>query len=225
MTDTPPVTRAHARPSHTAFYILLSALLLGLILTGLAVGASVRTSLLPPIPTPQIEGITAFLDDEPLPDFTLTNTDGNPTNLSDFAGRYVVLFFGFTHCPDFCPLTLSDYKIIKDELGDAASEVTFVFISVDGERDTPEALGRYVTRFDPTFVGLTGDSEAVRALGTPYGLFFQLNKESPDDTDYTVDHSTLTYIIDPERRLHSVVSYGTAPATIAAYLRGLIEMP
>ncbi|MDX2140823.1 MAG: SCO family protein [Chloroflexota bacterium] len=225
MTDTPPVARPHARPSRTALFILLSALLLGLILTGLAVGASVRTSLLPPTPTPQIEGITAFLDEEPLPDFTLINIEGEPTNLSDFAGRYVVLFFGFTHCPDFCPLTLSDYKIVKDELDDAASEVAFVFVSVDGERDTPEALGRYVTRFDPSFVGLTGDSEAVRALGTPYGLFFELNKESPDDTEYTVDHSTLTYIIDPERQLHSVVSYGTPPVTIAAYLRVLIETP
>jgi protein SCO1/2 len=205
--------------------ILISALLLGVVLTGLAVGSSLRMAALPPTPPPQIEGITAFLDDEPLPDFTLTSTDGSPTRLSDFEGRYVVLFFGFTHCPDFCPLTLSDYKVVKNELGEAASEVLFVFVSVDGERDTPEVLGQYVTRFDPAFVGLTGDSETVSALGTPYGLFFQLNKEAPDDTDYTVDHSTLTYIIDPQRRLHSVVSFGTPPATIAAYLRGLIETP
>ncbi len=221
MTDFPPQT-PHRPPHRTSLFVLATALALGLALLGLALGSSLRSSLLPPTPTPQIPGITALIPPEALPDFTLTNNLGEPTRLSDFAGQYVVIFFGFTHCPDFCPLTLANYAQVKRLMGDAGEQVAFVFISVDGERDTPEVLNRYVPRFDPSFIGLTGSEETVRALGVPYGLQFTLNKEAPDDAEYTVDHSTLGYVVDPQRRLHTLISYNTDAQVTADYLRMLV---
>ena len=211
----------HARPNRTAFILLFTVLIVGLVLTGLALMRTVGESLQTAVPTPQIEGITAIVPPDPLPDFTLTGLDGQPTSLSDFNGRYLILFFGYTHCPDFCPLTLAEYTQVKRELGDDAAQFAFLFVSVDGERDTPEALANYVTRFDPDFYAMTGDEQSIRALGQPYGLYFTLNKEADDDDDYTVDHSTLSYVIDPEQRLHAVISFSTEPAVITDYLRSL----
>jgi protein SCO1/2 len=219
MTDSQP---RHAQPSRISFVILLGVLLLGIMLVIAAVFSSLRGSLLPATPTPQIAGITAITPPDPLPDFTLTGMEGEPIRLSDFNGRYVMLFFGFTHCPDFCPLTLANHRQIKQLLGEQANEVAFVFVSVDGERDTPEVLGRYVRAFDPEFIGMTGSEADVRAMGVPYGLSFTLNKETPDDESYTVDHSTLSYIIDPQQRFHAVISYATPAEVVADYLRGIL---
>lgn len=218
---TPEKTNQHAGPNRTAFWVLFGVLLVGIALTGIAIMSSVSQSLAPATPTPQIEGITAIVPPDPLPDFTLTSSKGEPISLSDFAGRYVLLFFGYTHCPDFCPLTLAKEKVVHEQLGDLADRFAVVFVSVDGERDTPEALDDYLSRFDPSFVGMTGDEETLREIGVPYGLSFTLNKTSPDDTDYSVDHSTLTYVIDPEQRLHSLISFSTEADVIVEYLRML----
>ena len=215
MSDTPAV---HARPSRISFTILLIILLLGIALTI----AALLSAFSPPataVPTAQIEGITAITPPDPLPDFTLTGVDNQPVSLSDLNGRYVLLFFGFTHCPDFCPLTLADFRQIKSLLGEQADSVEFVFVSVDGERDTPEVMGRYVSGFDPAFIGMTGSADQLEALAQPYGLTITLNKDAPDDDDYSVDHTTLTYIIDPQQRLQALISFGTPPDVIADYLR------
>ncbi|MCA9911298.1 MAG: SCO family protein [Anaerolineae bacterium] len=218
---TPDKTKAHAPANRTAFWVLVIALLAGVALTGIAIMGSLSQALAPVTPTPQIEGITAIVPPDPLPDFTLTSSKGEPISLSDFAGRYVLLFFGYTHCPDFCPLTLAKEKLVHEQLGDMADQFAVVFISVDGERDTPEVLDDYLSRFDPSFVGMTGDEATIREIGVPYGLSFTLNKASPDDVDYSVDHSTLTYLIDPERRLHSLLSFSTEAPVIVDYLRML----
>jgi protein SCO1/2 len=214
----------HAAPSRTAFVLLLTALLAGVALTGLAIMRSVSIALAPPQPTPQIAGITAITPPEPLPDFTLTGTDGQPIRLSSLNGRYVLLFFGYTHCPDFCPLTLATMRQVKDALGAAAQDFAFVFVSVDGARDTPALLGDYLARFDAEFIGMTGDEAAVRALGVPYSLSFTLNKEDANDTNYLVDHTTLTYVIDPQQRLYALISYNTNAGVVADYLRTLSEL-
>jgi protein SCO1/2 len=222
MSELPPPVPPRA-PHRTSLLILLTALTLGVALLALAVSMSIDLNLAPPIATPQIPGITALVPPEPLRDFTLTNNLGEEMRLSDFAGRYVVLFFGFTHCPDFCPLTLANYAQVKALMGEAGERVAFVFVSVDGERDTPEVLNAYVPRFDPSFIGLTGTEEEVRALGVPFGLQFTLNKESPEDREYSVDHSTLGYIIDPQRSLHTLISYNTDAQVTADYLMMLVE--
>jgi protein SCO1 len=215
MSDTPAV---HARPSRISFTILLIVLLVGIALTAAALLTTFNTPAAA-VPTAQIEGITAITPPDPLPDFTLTGIDNEPTSLSDLNGRYVLLFFGFTHCPDFCPLTLADFRQIKSLLGEQAESVAFVFVSVDGERDTPEVMSRYVTAFDSAFIGMTGSADQIEALAPPFGLSVTLNKDTPDDDDYTVDHTTLTYVIDPQQRLQALISYATPPDVVADYLR------
>ncbi len=159
----------------------------------------------------------------PMPDFTLTNHDGAPTRLSDFRGRLVVLFFGYTHCPDVCPLSLSDMRRVKAALGDEAERVAFVFISVDGARDTPEVLRRYVKVFDADFHGLTGDERTVREVALEYGAKFRANKAQSANPDlYTVDHTAYTYLLDAEGRWRAMWGLSTsvedATRTIQAVL-------
>ncbi len=153
-------------------------------------------------------------------DFTLTDQDGQPFRLSDLRGKVALLFFGYTHCPDICPTTLAEFKRVKALLGDDAARVAFVFVSVDGERDTPERLTAYVRAFDPQFIGLTGDDAALRPIARDFGVFYQrVNYES--DANYLVDHTASTFVVDQDGRLRLVFPYGTDPAAIVTRLRAL----
>ena len=106
-------------------------------------------------------GPTGFATEPPkaMGDFTLTDQNGKPMNFSDLRGSPVLMFFGYTYCPDVCPLTMSDYRRVKTALGDKAANVKFMMVSFDGNRDSPEVMKRYVEAFDSTFIGLTGKSE------------------------------------------------------------------
>ncbi len=153
-------------------------------------------------------------------DFTLTDQDGQPFRLSDLRGRVALLFFGYTNCPDICPTTLSEFKRVKALLGDDAQRVAFVFVSVDGARDTPERLAAYVRAFDPQFIGLTGDDAALRPIARDFGVFYQrVNYES--DANYLVDHTASTFVVDQQGRLRLVFPYGTDPSAIVTRLRAL----
>jgi len=154
-------------------------------------------------------------------DFTLTAHTGEPMKLSDLRGKSVLIFFGYTHCPDVCPLTLAEFKKVKTELGSSAGQVAFVFISVDGERDTPERLTQYVTAFDPDFIGLTGDDSTLRTISRDFGVFFQ--RQNSNDTNYLVDHTASSFVVDPDGRLHIVYPFDTDPAIIAQGIRKLLE--
>jgi protein SCO1/2 len=156
-------------------------------------------------------------------DFTLTSHTGDPLSLSDLRGKVVLLFFGYTHCPDVCPMTLAEFKQVKRELGDAADRVAFVFASVDGERDTPERLAAYVGAFDPDFIGLTGDEAALREIGRDYGLFFQRTTYDNTQADYLVDHTASSFVVGPEGRLRIVYPYQTDPAIIAEGIADLLD--
>lgn len=153
-------------------------------------------------------------------DFTLTDQDGRLFRLSDLRGKVALLFFGYTHCPDICPTTLAEFKRVKASLGDEAERVAFVFVSVDGARDTSERLAAYVRAFDPQFIGLTGDDAALRPIARDFGVFYQrVNYES--DANYLVDHTASTFVIDQDGRLRLVFPYGTDPAAIVTRLRAL----
>ena len=153
-------------------------------------------------------------------DFTLTDQDGQPFRLSDLRGKVALLFFGYTNCPDVCPTTLAELKRVKALLGDEAEQVAFVFVSVDGSRDTPERLSAYVRAFDPQFIGLTGDDAALRPISRDFGVFYQrVNYES--DVNYLVDHTASTFVVDQQGRLRLVFPYGTDPAAIVTRLRAL----
>jgi protein SCO1/2 len=155
-------------------------------------------------------------------DFTLTSDANAPFHLSDLRGKVAVLFFGYTHCPDVCPTTMADFKRVKADLGDDAARVVFVFISVDGARDTPDRLAAYVHAFDPDFIGLTGDDATIRAIAQDYGVFFQrVNGDDPDN--YMVDHTASSFAIGPEGKLRIVFSYQSDPAGMAQRIQSLLK--
>ncbi|MCS7059745.1 MAG: SCO family protein [Anaerolineae bacterium] len=152
----------------------------------------------------------------PARDFTLTDYNNRPLSLSDLRGKFVLLFFGYTHCPDICPLALGEFKAVKRILGDQAEQVAFVMISVDGSRDTPDVMRRYVQAFDPTFIGLTGDELKVQRIGMDYGVRFARRKPEGTAATYLVDHTGHTYLIDPRGYWRMTYPFQTPPAIIAA---------
>lgn len=142
------------------------------------------------------------------PDFTLVDQDGQPYTLSEQRGQAVLLFFGYTHCPDVCPQTLVDFMHIKEALGERADEVQFVFITLDPGRDTPEVIGDYVALFDSEFIGLSGDTVALQNVWEAYGTFAQAT--DPDEKGhYWVIHSSYTYAIDKSGQLRVIYSFDT----------------
>ncbi|MDD3530291.1 MAG: SCO family protein [Gallionellaceae bacterium] len=145
----------------------------------------------------------------------LADHNGVRRSLADFKGKLVVLFFGYTQCPDVCPTTLSDvaaaFKLLP---ADAATQVQVLFVSVDPERDTPELLGQYVPYFHPSFLGLTGTPEEVAAAAQEFKIHYRKHVE-PGATDYLIDHTAGSYVLDREGRLRLFQPYAQPPADIA----------
>lgn len=148
-------------------------------------------------------------------DFTLPSSTGELMSLSDLNGQWRVLFIGYMHCPDFCPTTLAEYRRVKALLGDAAGQVTFVYLSVDGARDTPDMLRAYLDNFDPAFVGFAGDDETLARIQPDYGFYYRRNLTTGSQMLYTIDHSTRSYLIDPDGLLRTTFTYQTEPQTMA----------
>ncbi|MGH8750274.1 MAG: SCO family protein [Burkholderiales bacterium] len=140
-------------------------------------------------------------------DFHLTDHNGKPRSLADFRGRVVVLFFGYTHCPDVCPTTLAEFALVMKELGQDANKVQALFVTVDPERDTPQLLAQYVPAFNPDFLGLYGDAAATAAVAKEFRIVYQKVAGSRPG-EYTMDHSAGTYVFDPAGKLRLFVSYG-----------------
>jgi len=156
-------------------------------------------------------------------DFTLTSHTGAPLRLSDLRGKAVLLFFGYTYCPDVCPTTLAEFKRVRQQLGADADRAAFVFVSVDGARDTPERLAQYVAAFDPTFIGLTGSEADLRRIAQDYGVFFQRSTYGEAPTSYLVDHTASSFVVDPQGRLAIVFPYQTDPAVMVQRVRELLK--
>jgi protein SCO1/2 len=155
-----------------------------------------------------------------LEDFTLPSSTGAPLGLQDLKGRPTLIFFGFTNCPDVCPTTMAEFKRAKEALGDDGANVNYVLISVDPERDTPEAMARYLGSFDPAFIGLQGDEATLRRIGRDFGLYYE--KQSPAaDGSYDVQHSSAAYLLDTEARLSIVYSYGTPYTTFVRDIQAI----
>jgi protein SCO1/2 len=151
--------------------------------------------------------------------FTLTDQDGEPFSIDTLRGQAVIVYFGYTNCPDVCPTTLSNYKQVKAALGADADRVAFVFISVDGARDTPQRLKTYLGAFDPAFIGLTGDDAPLRPIAQEFGVFFQRVTSDQTQENYSVDHTASTFVLGPDGRLRMVFSYGVDPAILAQRIR------
>jgi protein SCO1/2 len=155
-------------------------------------------------------------------DFALAGTDGKIRQLADFKGKVVVVFFGYTQCPDVCPTTLGTMAQVMQLLGGDANRVQVLFVSVDPERDSVALLEQYVPAFHPSFLGLRGDAEATRQVLQEFRVFAQ-KKPGQAEGQYTVDHTAQDYVFDPEGRLRLIVKYGTAAESIAADLRRLLN--
>lgn len=155
-------------------------------------------------------------------DFRLTDHHGQVRTLSDFKGKVVIVFFGYTHCPDVCPTTLSDLSQVMRLLGPDADKVQVLFITVDPERDTQELLAQYVPAFNPTFIGLYGTPEQTEATATEYRIYY---RKEPGQTpgDYTVDHSVGSYIYDRSGKLRLNASYGQAVDALVHDIKLLLE--
>ena len=150
--------------------------------------------------------------------FSLVGADGKPVTDRNFRGRYMLIFFGFTHCPDICPAELQVIAQALEQLGDKAKKVVPIFITLDPERDTPEAMANYVKSFGPNFVGLTGSPEAIAAAAKAYRVAYSKVENKDSAGDYSVDHSALAYLMDPEGRYVTHFSYGLSADQMAEKL-------
>ncbi len=139
-------------------------------------------------------------------DFQLTDHNGKPRTLADFKGKVVVIFFGFTHCPDACPTTMGELALVMKELGKDADRVQVLFVTVDPQRDTPAVMSQYVPAFHPGFLGLYGDADAIARTAKEFKMFHQ--KQPLPGGGYSVDHSAGTYIYDTAGRLRLFAGYG-----------------
>lgn len=193
-----------------------------LTIAGLALIAGIAASwiverFITPAP-PSLQAGTSLVDQSrPLPSFTLTDQAGRPFTQANLADHWSFLFFGYTHCPDVCPVTLAVLNQTVGLLEQAGNVqgVQVVFVSVDPQRDTSEKLAGYVTYFDPNFIGVTGDEDALNQLTEPLGILHAKVANPNDAANYLVDHSAVILLIDPQGRLAAVFSAPHDPQRLA----------
>ena len=154
-------------------------------------------------------------------DFSLTDHKGRTRTLADFRGKAVVIFFGYTQCPDVCPTTMAEMKTVVQQLGADGKRVQVLFVTLDPERDTRELLADYVPAFDPDFLGLYGDLETTAKTAKEFRVFYQKHS-GPTPTSYTLDHTAGSYVFDPQGRVRLFVRHGDGGANLVADLRALL---
>ncbi len=155
-------------------------------------------------------------------ELALADHHGKARTLADFRGKAVVIFFGFTQCPDVCPTALSALAEAMRRLGPDAARVQVLFVTIDPERDTADLLSRYVPAFHPSFLGLRGDAEATARVAKEFKVLYQKVPGQTPDT-YTMDHSAGLYLFDPQGRLRVFESHGQGAEAIAHDLREMLR--
>jgi len=202
-------------PSGNSRLVLLGTLLVGIIATFVVIYALTnrpRTAATPIVDLSQnFDGVQVVNPPKQVQDFTLISQDEKPVSLSDYRGKMVLMFFGFTNCEDVCPITLLQFKQIRQKLADKADKVAFLFVSVDPQRDTPTVIGDYVKRFDPTITGLAGDMKVFEAIKNDYDLeFVQVpNEDGTAGNAYAISHTPNPFLIDANGKLVATYAYGT----------------
>lgn len=173
------------------------------------------------------------LPERPLPmaalppggDFTLQSSTG-PVSLKDYRGKVVLVYFGYTYCPDICPTALAATADgLKQLTAEELTRVAMLFISVDPERDTPARLKDYVEFFHPNIVGVTGTPESLAEIAKRYGVFYARQKVETVGDGYVVDHTSDTYVVGPDGRLLSKISHASPPDQVAAEIRKRLNQP
>jgi protein SCO1/2 len=192
----------------------------GVFLAGLIlIGLTTLATWLSARAAPELHG--RELGGRPAAELGLTSAAGRRVNLAELRDKVVLVYFGYTFCPDVCPTTLSDLRKVMRALGPLADDVQVLMVSVDPERDAPDRVDEYVKRFDPRFIGLSGSAEEVAAAAAAYDVYYAREAGSAA-TGYLVTHSSSVTLIDPAGRLRLAYAYGTPPADIAADIRQLL---
>ena len=159
----------------------------------------------------------------PAAEISLTDQNGQPFRLADYRGKVVLLFFGYTYCPDVCPATMAELRAARSLLKpEQAARVQVVFITVDPGRDTPESIQEYVARFDPTFLGLSGTEDELSLVWKAYGVFRELGTPNAQG-NYEVSHTARVYVVDVNGNLSLSFAFGTPPEDVANDLRILLK--
>jgi protein SCO1/2 len=155
--------------------------------------------------------------------FALVDGSGATVTDQTFRGKWELVFFGYTYCPDLCPTTLGTIADALTELGPLASEIQPLFITVDPQRDTPDIVGAYVKNFDPRIVGLTGSAKAIAAVAAEYKVYYAVHKTGDGPNDYLMDHSGFVYLMNPEGTFARVLSGDTSGKAMAEKLRPFLS--
>lgn len=169
------------------------------------------------------EGVRELSQARDVIDFTLPSTLGTEVSLSDFEGDMLLMFFGYTHCPDICMITLSDVRRVHELLGDDAENVNFVFVGVDGARDTPERLSEFFVPFGVSdyTIGLQGDDVILQRISADYSLYYDIHLD--EGVNYSVDHTASMYLINAEGQLDTIFAYGTLPEIIVEHIQSRLD--
>jgi protein SCO1/2 len=190
--------------------------LIGLLLIGLLTSCAHQFSGVSPTPI------------GPAPDFALTDETGQPFNLSDLRGKWILLAHGYTHCPDVCPLTLSHLRDVKKIVDPNGEDVQVVFVTIDPERDTPDIMQKYVGHFDKLFPqkfkGLSGTPAEIAVAAKPYNVKYE-KKETGSADGYSMAHTAEVYLIDPQFNWQMTFPFGVQAEEIAADLQTLMQNP
>lgn len=173
-------------------------------------------------PAPSFRG-SMLQEPMAVPDFSLTDQRGQTFRLSDQLGNAVLLFFGYTQCPDVCPTTLATWRRVHEALGEDASRVSFVFVTVDPERDTAERLGLHVNAFNPDFIGLTGSQADLDRVYEIFDIVHEKDTSSGSAAGYLVNHTATAFLLDPEGQWRVREKYGTPAEDIAHDIQQLLE--
>lgn len=192
-------------------------LVFGGLVIGLGLGWFLLTWLLPPSYNGQV-----INSQNPVTNFTLTGADGEPVSLIDFRDKVVVLYFGYTYCPDVCPATMVELKNAVKALGRQADGVQVIMVTLDPQRDTPDALQKYVTHFHPSFIGLTGTEDEIIIASTPLGIFYE-KEDGTAATGYLINHTATVMVLDKRGYLRLLYPFGVSGKDIAADLRHLVK--
>ncbi|HSE78503.1 MAG TPA: SCO family protein [Alphaproteobacteria bacterium] len=192
------------------------ATIVGAVLIGVAIGFGARFALIDDRQQAEAPGIGTALIGGP---FALTDQNGARRLDAEFRGKLMLVFFGYTYCPDICPLSLQLVSDVLDALGSDAGKVAPIFITVDPRRDTASALKNYLANFSPQIVGLTGTEEEIAAVAKAYRAYFKLNGDPAKDEGYLVDHTTLIYVMDRQGKLLTQFTHETPPERVTAALR------
>ena len=154
-------------------------------------------------------------------DFALTDHNGQPRSIKDFAGKVVVIFFGYTQCPDVCPTTMAELAEVKKLLGADGGKLQGLFVTIDPERDTPVVLKNYMANFDPTFLALYTTPDKLALLAKDFKVYYK-KVEGKTPTSYTMDHSAGSYIYDTQGRLRLYTRYGSGAGAMASDIKLLL---